>query len=156
MSFQIEALGAEQFAHLYTLDDAELAERNAVRRVVKAKPGAPCRVSLVDAEPGEEVLLVNYAHLAACSPFNASHAIYVRPGAAEARLAVNQVPEMLRLRPISLRGYDGTDMMIDADLATGGELETAMERMLSNAEVRYLHLHFAKPGCYAARVRRAE
>ena len=69
---------------------------------------------------------------------------------------MNQVPEMLRLRPISLRGYDGTDMMIDADLATGGELETAMERMLSNAEVRYLHLHFAKPGCYAARARRAE
>ena len=55
MSFRISGLPAEDFGHLFALDDAELAALGAVRRT--AEHPAPCRVSLTDATPGDEVIL---------------------------------------------------------------------------------------------------
>ncbi len=107
-----------------------------------------------DAEIGEEVILVHYEHQTARSPFRASHAVYVRPGLKQALFAPDQVPEMLRSRVLSLRAFDTQGMMIGADLTDGRELESAIKEMLGDARVAYLHIHFAKPGCYAARVDR--
>ncbi len=133
----------------------ELASLHAMRMVVNQKPGFPCRVSLQDADLGEEVLLVHYEHQAADTPFKASHAIYVRPGVRQAEPGIDEVPEMLRSRIMSLRGFDTRNMLISAELSEGWTLEAAIEEMLANSEVAYLQLHFAKPGCYAARVERA-
>ncbi|HEX5213002.1 MAG TPA: DUF1203 domain-containing protein, partial [Pseudolabrys sp.] len=78
MNFRITGLPAEPFAQLFSLSDAELAARGAVRR--KAVGPHPCRVSLTDATPGDEVILVNYEHHAVASPYRMRFAIYVRPG----------------------------------------------------------------------------
>lgn len=155
MSFQISALPLEAFQPLFGLSDAELAGRGAVRRIVDRSPGFPCRVSLEDAAPGEAVLLVNYEHQPARTPYRSSHAIFVREGATQARPAVGEVPEVLRRRLLSVRAFDANGMMIDADVVDGLELETLIERMFASAEVACLHVHNARPGCYAARVNRA-
>lgn len=155
MTFRIRALDPRPFAPLFALDDAELARRGAVRRVADAKPGFPCRVSLADAEVGETVLLVNHEHQPAPGPFRSRHAIYVREGVAEARPAAGEVPQLLRLRTLSVRAFDAAGMMRDAAVADGREAERAVERMLADPGVAYLHLHYAGPGCYAARVERA-
>lgn len=152
---QVQALAREPFAPLFAMSDAELASRGAVRRVADAQPGFPCRVSLVDAEPGETVILAHFEHQPAHSPFRASHAIYVRQDAEQALPSPGEVPKLLRLRTISLRGFDAAGMMIDADLVEGPALENAAERMLADPAVRYLHAHFAKPGCFACRIDRA-
>ena len=68
MDFRISGLSVAPFAPLFGLSDAELAARNAVRRVCDAKPGFPCRVSLMDAEPGERVLLLHHEHQPAAPP----------------------------------------------------------------------------------------
>ena len=39
--------------------------------------------------------------------------------------------------------------MVDADVVDGGSLEPLIKRFLANAEVSYLHAHYAKRGCYA-------
>ena len=154
MGFRITGLPAEPFTKLFTLSDAELAAHNAVRRVADTRPGFPCRVSLTDAEVGDEVILVHFEHQPAATPYRASHAIYVRRG--ERRFdAVDQVPEALRLRLLSVRAFDATCMMTGADVVDGRELEAAIARLLGDARAAYLHVHFAKPGCYAARVERA-
>ena len=155
MSFQISALSPSQFESLAALPDSELATHQARRMTVDKKPGFPCRVSLADAEVGEEVILVHYQHQAAATPFRSSHAVYVRPGVEQARPAVDEVPVMLRSRPLSIRAFDEEGMMVGADLADGEQLEGAIEAALKNPNAAYLHLHFAKPGCYAARVDRA-
>ena len=155
MSFQILALPNDGFAPLFSLADAELRERNVLRKVVDQKPGFPCRVSLADAEIGETVLLIHYEHQPARTPFRASHAIYVREDAAQANCEIGEVPALLRSRTISLRGFDAGHMLIAADLAEGTALESALEAMFANEAVSYIHLHFAKPGCYAARAVRA-
>jgi Protein of unknown function (DUF1203) len=154
MSFRIRGLPAEQFADLFSLSAEELAARGAMRRPAREKPGYPCRISLTDAEPGEEVILTHFEHHAVDTPFRSSYAIYVRAGETTYD-AVDQVPEQLRSRLLSVRAFDKAGMLINADVVDGRELEDAIERLLADAHADYLHVHFAKPGCYAARVERA-
>lgn len=155
MAFRITGLPAEQFRGLIGLTDDELSRRGAKRVIADSKPGFPDRVELRDAEPGERLILVNYVHQPADNPYRASHAIFVREGATIQYDARNEIPESLRLRPISVRAYDCNDMMLDADITGGRQLEGAIDRMFENPEVVYLHAHFARRGCYAARVDRA-
>ena len=155
MSFQITGLKRAQFADLIGLSDTELAARNARRVVADRHPGFPCRVSLVDAQPGESLLLLNYEHLPLPSPYRATHAIYVREQASDARLAVNEIPPVLRTRLLSLRAFSEDGMLLEADVVEGAQLAPAIQRMLSPGAAAFLHLHNARPGCYAARVDRA-
>jgi len=154
MSFRITGLPAERFAPLFALSDDELAARGAVRRVADDRtPGYPCRVSLTDSRPGDELILVNYEHHAVESPYRMRFAIYVRKG--EERFdAVDEVPAQLRLRTLAVRAYDADAMMVGCELVDGRELESAIERRFAEPSAKYLHVHFAAPGCYAARVDR--
>ncbi|HEU4380559.1 MAG TPA: DUF1203 domain-containing protein [Hyphomicrobiaceae bacterium] len=155
MSFRIKGLPAEQFEHLFALSDEELAARGAVRRIAEDRqPGYPCRVSLTDSRPGDELLLVNYEHLPVDSPYRMRFAIYVRKGDLR-HDAVGEVPEQLRKRTLAVRGYDGKGMMTGCELVDGKAVEGAIERMFAKPDAEYLHIHFAAPGCYAARVERA-
>src|SRR5216684_1397733 len=100
MSFRSTGLPAEEFAPLFALSDAELAARGAVRRIADARtPGYPCRVSLTDSAPGDELLLVNYEHHPVDSPYRMRFAIYVRKGE-ETYDGVGEVPEQLRIRTL--------------------------------------------------------
>jgi hypothetical protein len=154
MDFQISGLPLAEFKPLFALTDGQLAERHIVRRIVDEFPGFPCRVSLCDAEPGERVLLVNYEHLAVASPYRSRHAVYVRENAVEAHPAVNEVPEVLSRRLLSLRAFDDAGMLREADVVEGKQVVPVIERMLGDPKVAYLHVHNAKPGCFAARVDR--
>jgi hypothetical protein len=78
----------------------------------------------------------------------------VRPGE-ETFDAVGQVPDQLRRRTLAVRGFDRHGMMTACEIVEGIWLEEAIERQFAQAAARYLHLHFAAPGCYAARVERA-
>jgi hypothetical protein len=152
MGFRIQGLPAEKFSHLFTLSDEELAQAGAVRRV--ADGPRPCRVSLTDAQAGDELILVNYEHHAVASPYLMRFAIYVRRGE-ETFDAVDTVPEQLRKRMLAVRAFDGDAMMVGWELVDGNELEGAIERLFADSRAVYLHVHFAAPGCYAARVARA-
>jgi len=154
MAFRITGLSAESFNELFALSDAALAARGAVRRIADAKPGFPCRISLTDAEPGEEVILTHFEHHAVASPYRASHALYVRRG--EARYdQTDQVPEQLRLRVLSVRAFDHAGMLVEADVVDGTQLEGVIATLFGDERASYLHVHYAKPGCYAARVDRS-
>jgi hypothetical protein len=155
MAFRIRGLSPEPFRHLFGLDEAALAAAGAQRLVVDQAPGFPDRVEVRDLQPGETVLLVNHVHQPADTPYRASHAIFVREGATAAYDAVDEIPEVIRIRTISLRAFDAADMMVDADLVAGTDMEAAIGRMFAQPEVAYLHAHYAKRGCYAARVERA-
>jgi hypothetical protein len=155
MSFRIIGLPAERFAHLFALSDAELAAQGAVRRTADARnPGYPCRVSLTDSRPGDELILVNYEHHGVDSPYRMRFAIYVREGEATYD-KVDEVPAQLRLRTLAVRAFDTDAMMTGWELVEGRDLEAAIERLFTNPNAAYLHIHYAAPGCYAARVERS-
>jgi hypothetical protein len=152
MSFQITALDIEQFKPLFSMTPQQLSAHNIVEQTAREGGGYPCRVSLQDASAGEKLLLVNFEHLPVDSPYRSKHAIYIRRNALTARLANNEIPQQLRTRILSVRGFDKDDMMVEAEVCAGKELESAIHSALANPAVEYLHLHYAKPGCYAARV----
>ncbi len=155
MDFQIKPLQGDDFVHLFDLTDAELAARLACRQVVSSKPGTPCRVSMEDAEIGETVVLFNYEHQPEDSPYKASHGVFVRENAKQAHLGVNEVPEVIRSRMISLRYFDQHHMMIDADVVSGDQVAEELTNAFENDDLAYVHLHNAKPGCFAASAHRA-
>jgi hypothetical protein len=155
MSFRISGLPVEHFAPLFDLSDDELAARGAQRRIADGRqPGYPCRISLTDSHEGDELLLVNYEHHAVDSPYRMRFAVFVRRGE-EQYDAVDRVPEQLRVRTLAARAFDANAMMVGFELADGREIEKTIEKMLDDPRAAYLHLHYAAPGCYAARVDRA-
>ena len=153
MTFIVSGLSPEPFLPLYGLSDGELAKHRA-RRVVVNGGGFPERIEMRDAEPGETLLLVNFEHQPADTPYRSSHAVYVREGAIE-RWSGDHLPDVMRRRLLSLRAFSDDGSMVDADVAEGRDAQPLIERMLGDPAVAYIHAHYAKPGCYAARIDRA-
>jgi Protein of unknown function (DUF1203) len=147
-SFQFVAADASQFASLFDRPDGDLGALGVRRMTVDAKPGFPCRVSLADAEIGETVLLLPFAHHDVASPYRATGPIFVRQNATTARPSRGEVPAMLRHRLLSVRAYDADAMLRASDVLEGTELDAAIERFFTDERVAYLHIHNARPGCY--------
>jgi len=155
MTFQIVPLNRDITNGLTELTDEELAARNIVRMTANVSPGFPCRVSLEDARIGEVVYLMNFKHLPEATPYQAAHAIFVRQDAEEASPAPGEVPDALKLRVLSLRGFGADHMLRAAELAQGDAVAGTLDTLFADPGITYVHLHNAKPGCYAARAVRA-
>ena len=152
--FTVRGLSPEPFQALFDLSDEELTMRRAKRFIADSKPGFPCRVSLQDAEEGEEVILANFVHLPSESPYRSTHAVYIRKEATTPASYQNALPEMLRGRLLSIRAFDANDMLVGADVVEGDRAEEVIAKLFDNPDAEFLHVHFAKPGCYACRIDR--
>lgn len=155
MGYRLRGLEPALFDELFRLDETELCRRGMRWMTADRPVGFPCRISLQDAPVGEPVLLLPFTHLDSRSPYRASGPIFVRRGQARAARIVNELPPYLTLRPLSVRAYDSADEMVDADVVDGAIAEPLIERYLARDDVSYLHVHFARRGCYACRVDRA-
>ena len=130
---------------LHALSTEEREVRGIQKCIVDAKPGYPCRLSLADAEVGEEVFLLPYKHHAVESPYQAT---------GPASLPRNELPEMLKHRFLSLRVYDKDAMMIGAQTLEGTDLAAAIQTIFSASTANYIQVHNAGPGCYNCEIRR--
>ncbi len=155
MTFRVTGLSPEPFRPLFGLPDDALARRGVVRVVADAPFGFPDRIEISDAAPGESLLLLNHLHQPAATPYRSGHAIFVRERDVARTDLVGEIPPAMRLRPLSLRAFDGKDMMVDADLVDGAEAEALIERLLADSRTAYIHAHYARRGCYAGRIDRA-
>jgi len=154
MSFQLAGIPFEPFASLFSLSDRALAEIGAQRVVATETPGYPCRVSLTDAQIGEELLLLPYEHQPARSPYRSSGPIFVRKAARQVKLDPGVIPDYVSLRQMSVRAYDAAHLMIDAVVCGGKDAAATILEMFDNSAVAYIHLHNAKRGCFSCRVDR--
>ncbi|NSX56643.1 DUF1203 domain-containing protein [Parasulfitobacter algicola] len=154
MIFQIHALPYQPFRYLFDLSDSDLRTQDARRVTANTTPGFPCRVSLEDANVGETLILMNYKHLNANSPYASTHAIYVRENARQAQPQPGNVPPVLENRLLSVRGFDHQDLMQYADVIQGGDLAEMLNEIFADMSIRFVDIHNAKPGCFAARATR--
>jgi hypothetical protein len=156
MTYRIEGLAPEPFRSLFSLDEAGLAAIGA-RRMVADKGGAyPCRVGLRWAEEGETLILLNYTHQPhPASPYRASGPIFVAQGSTAPGRYEGRLPRMIDERLVSLRAYDGDALIVDAEVAEGEGTRAVIDRFLARDDVAEVHVHFARRGCFAARVARA-
>jgi Protein of unknown function (DUF1203) len=154
-NFQVSGLEATMVSHLFSMHEDAMEAAGIVKMTVDRKPGFPCRVSLEDAEPGEEVLLVNYQHHVTPSPYRGAGPIFVRKNAVTAKPAINEVPLLLRHRLLSVRAYTEEGMMTNALVEGGCRLESILQDMFAPSIVNYLQIHNAKQGCWLCTVKRA-
>jgi hypothetical protein len=152
VGFLLSGLAASEFEHLFGKSETELELEGAVR--VAAGEAFPCRVTLRDAEPGEAVLLLTYEHQPGATPYRSSGPIYVREGN-HPTAVLDRIPDEMRGRLFSVRAYDAEHQMVEADVASGADLETLIETLFSDPRASYLHVHHARRGCFAFKVDRA-
>ena len=153
MTYRITGLDPRPFERLFALSEEQLAEQGMARMTVTAKPGFPCRVSLLDRPLGEQVILLNHVSHDVANPYRASHAIFVAD-AAQAEY-VDEVPPVFVHRTLSLRGFDKDGMMADALVTQPGEADTGIRKLFDNPAIETIHVHNAARGCFSAKVERA-
>ena len=152
MTYRIEGLSREPFEHLFALSDTEFEALGIRRMTVNKKPSFPCRVSLVDREIGEQVILLNHVSHDVANPYRASHAIFVAD--AEPGVFIDEVPPVFGPRVLSLRGFDAEGMMANALITQPGEADAGIRKLFDNPEIDTIHAHNAARGCFAARIER--
>lgn len=154
-NFKIKSLNYTEFSGYFELTDLELEKIGAIRMTVDKFPGFPCRISLEDAQIGEEVILLPYNHHKTTSPYQASGPIFIRKKATAPTFEINQIPHMLNHRLLSLRGYDKNGMMKEASVVEGNTLKESIKKTFENEKIDYIHIHNARPGCYNCLVEKA-
>ncbi len=154
-SFQLVAIDHAPYQQLFDLTDEELNERLITRCIAQENPGYPCRVSLEDAQIGEELLLMPYAHQPEASPYRSTGPIFVRRGAVQRQLPMGQVPSYVTNRLISVRAYDSKHMMVAASVCEGVNVDSEITEYFKQTDIAYMHLHNAKRGCFSCKVVRA-
>ena len=153
-NFQVIGINSNKFQHLFQLEEEQLNKLGARRSIVESKPNYPCRVSLEDAEIGEEVILLPYTHLSSNSPYESRGPVFIRKNAKDSQLGVNEIPLMLIHRLLSLRGYDEEGMMIEAIVVEGSEVDKTIQQFFANTFVHFIHVHNAGPGCFNCEIKR--
>jgi hypothetical protein len=133
MDFRVLALDPAPFQHLYGLGDQALADLGAEAMIATESPGFPCRIALRDAPIGARMILLNFEHQPGATPYRSRHAIFTT-------------------RLLSVRAFDASHHMRDADVCEGTNAAAMFRRLLGVPEVSYLHVHSARRGCYLARV----
>jgi hypothetical protein len=153
MAFRIEGLDPARFASLFAMESERLAEAGVIT-IEADDDDYPCRIALAGAAKGDRLLLLNHEHQPARTPYRSAHAIYVARGSRKRGVFLDEIPPIMASRTLSIRAFDADDIMIDADLVEGAQAAGVIERLFANAQVGYLHIHFAKRGCFAAEVHR--
>ncbi len=155
MIYRIQGLDPAPFAKFFNAADDALRADGVERHTVAAKPSAPCRISLQDAEIGETVLLLSYEHHPAQTPYRQAGPIFIREVPVPRFEGQGVVPPALQVRVLSVRAFDAAGAMIDADVIDGPALKETAERLFANPAVFQVHAHYAKRGCFAAKLTRA-
>lgn len=153
MVYRIEGLAPAAFERLFGMVDGELAARGAMRVIADSPSAYPCRISLEDAAPGEELILLNYVSHDVAGPFRTAYGVYVRKGA-QAAAFEDEAPACLDRRTLGLRGFDAAGMLCGALLALPGEADARIRELFERPEITDIHAHNAAHGCFLARIER--
>ncbi len=154
MAYRIEGLAPEAFESLFGMMDGELAARGAMRVTAPASKGYPCRVSLRDADEGDELILLNHVSHDVDGPFRTTYAIYVRRDAEAPASFTDEAPAYLDSRTLSLRGFGADGLLKNALLTMPGEADANIRTLFEQPEIDTIHAHAATYGCFLARIER--
>ncbi|MFN2539508.1 MAG: DUF1203 domain-containing protein [Mycobacteriales bacterium] len=124
---------------------------SSTRTVADAPHGFPCRRCLTDALPGEPLLLLSYDPWTVDSPYRQPGPVFVHERQCPT-VSASELQDQQRRRLLSVRAFDASGMPRAAFVTKGSDLD--LDRLLSDPQVSFVHLHNAGPGCFSARVDR--
>ncbi|MEO9601321.1 DUF1203 domain-containing protein [Parasphingorhabdus sp.] len=156
MTYQITGLSPDIAKSFQGATEKELKALRAVHITATSKPGFPCRISLEDAEVGEELILFHHISHDVDSPYRSSYAIFVRTGQTEAAQYTDAVPPVFHDRPLGMRAFGEDSRLKTASLSLPGDADQTIRQLFELDEVTYIDVHNAAHGCFVARVERFE
>jgi hypothetical protein len=146
--------------------DASIAE--AVRETLKSpqyghpahmEPAAgygPCRVCLQQFRLGEQRILFTYNPFQGLDNYPSPGPVFIHAEPCRPFAAISEWPQELRGLPLTLEAY-GPDRWIIARERPGSHaIEDAVDRLMSEPGVRYIHIRNTEAGCFIARLERWE
>ena len=141
---------------IQALPTGEPAPAPTTTLVIADAPDAyPCRRCMTDALPGERLLLLEYDPFHVRSPYTGHGPIFVHADACEPFRHQGGIPAQLQRRLLAVRAYDENAMMRACGVVEGEDLDAALTGLLDDSDAAYVHVHYAKAGCFACRVDRA-
>ncbi|MEH6702201.1 DUF1203 domain-containing protein [Parasphingorhabdus sp.] len=156
MTYQITGLSPELAKSFEGATTEQLSALGAVQMTATSKPGFPCRISLEDAEVGEELILFHHTSHDVDSPYRSSYAIFAKTGLVEAAQFTDAVPPVFEGRTLGMRAFGIDAMLKTARLALPGDADSSIRQLFELDEVAYIDVHNAAHGCFVARVERFE
>ena len=119
-------------------------------------PGYPCRQCLRDADIGDELVLVSYDPFTMDTPYRSASPIFLHRTPCEPTDDLQKLPRQLTGRQLSVRSFDPEEMMIDAAVIDGEDLEETIRCFFTDERSQRIHVHNATRGCWAVSIDRAD
>ncbi|WP_417621884.1 DUF1203 domain-containing protein [Parasphingorhabdus sp.] len=154
MTYQITGLSPAIAKPFAGASEAQLSALGAIRITATSKPGFPCRISLEDANVGDELILFHHISHNVDSPYRSAYAIFARTGLSEAAQYTDIVPPVFQGRSLGMRAFGRDALLKTASLAAPGYADGAIRALFELDEVGYIDVHNAAHGCFVARVER--
>ncbi len=156
MTYQITGLSPDIVKSSEGATAEELSAMGAVPMIATSKPGFPCRISLEDADVGDELILFHHMSHDVNSPYRSAYAIFARSGLTVAAQFTDAVPPIFDGRPLGMRAFGSDAMLKTAKLSLPGDADRSIRQLFDVDEVAYIDVHNAGHGCFVARVERFE
>ena len=154
MQIRVEAIPSHVAKRIRTNRADEHGNAHLQPIPVDEQPGYICRHCLEDPAVGESVYLFSYSPFDRPAPYRSVGPIFVHTTECRRYGRPDQVPTSLRHRLLSFRAYRSDDRLVTADVAQGAEADLVLDRLFQDAEVAYVDIHNARPGCFNCRVHR--
>jgi uncharacterized protein DUF1203 len=116
--------------------------------------GVPLRCCLTRAGEGEPVVLFSYSPTAGRGPYEEVGPVFVHAEACGGPERTDVLPEALRLSPRVLRAYDAAGRIRSGELAAPEDLDTAVEKLLTDEQVVEVQVRSLSHGCFLFAVTR--
>jgi hypothetical protein len=114
--------------------------------------GYPCRHCLQWAKVGEQMILFTHAAVES-GPYQERGPIFIHAARCERYAQIESYPAEFRSGRV-IRAYDKRKFIIDARVVNGEGPEAAIDDLLQNLRVAFLHVRSVGYGCYTMAVER--
>lgn len=150
--FRIVPLDADYVAHLRRTRTDAFGHHLPV--YINPVQGNPCRFTLRQSLPGEELLLLSHRPFGGDHPYAEVGPIFIRLHGDRGYEDVHRFPPEIDPLKRIFRAYNLAEEIVDARLGTA-EPESVIDELFSNPAVACIHVRSLTYGCYTFKIERA-
>lgn len=125
-----------------------------LRVIVNETHGNPCRFTLRQSPPGEELLLLSHRPFAHDHPYAEVGPIFIRLRGDEGYSDVHRFPPEIDPATRVFRGYDAAERIVEARVGTP-DPDALIGALFANPQVACIHVRSLTYGCYTFKIERA-
>src|SRR5262249_30720757 len=115
----------------------------------------PCRSCLRTFEIGSDSrILFSYNPFEGLDSYPSPGPVFLHENSCESFASDQAFPETLRNLPLTFEGYGEDRWIVARERASEEGIEPAIDRLLANPIIKYVHVRNTEAGCFIARVER--